>query len=189
MMEKKEIGIKVGDIMTRNFIYAKPDTFILDCAKKMIKYRVGSIILMEKDVLKGLLTRRDILWAVTKKEKPELSEIRAEDVVSKKTATIKPSADLGDALFKMRKTKQKRLPVVIKNKIIGLLTLKDILRIEPNLFLTVTEDISIREEAEKIKRAESPETFEVGICEECGNTDLLYTIDGNMICESCKDAM
>ena len=28
-----------------------------------------------------------------------------------------------------------------------------------------------------------------GICEECGATDILYKIDGRLICESCKNSI
>ena len=42
-----KIGIKVGDIMTRDFVSVKPDTNIINCAKLMMKKRVGSLILEE----------------------------------------------------------------------------------------------------------------------------------------------
>ena len=50
-----KIGVKVGDIMTRNFVSVKPDTSIIDCARLMIRKRVGSLVLQENMKLKGLL--------------------------------------------------------------------------------------------------------------------------------------
>ena len=42
-----------------------------------------------------------------------------------------------------------------------------------------------------MKKSESATkgTFHENICEECGNFDILLSIDGRMICESCKDEM
>ena len=53
-----DTGIKVGDLMTRNFIWVKPETDLKKCAKTMIKKRVGSLIIKEGDKLKGILTEK-----------------------------------------------------------------------------------------------------------------------------------
>jgi CBS domain-containing protein len=184
-----KIGVKVGDIMTRNFVSAKPDITFLDAVKLMVKKRVGSLVLVEDDILKGILTEKDIMWAISKKSsRGDLSEIKAEEVCTKKITTIRPSADIYDAIKLMKKAKFRRLPVVIKKRVIGLLTLKDILRIEPELFEIAKENYTIKEEAEKLKRKEAAEKFQEGICDECGNFDILYNVDGGLICEGCRDA-
>jgi CBS domain-containing protein len=195
MSNKQGTGIKVGDVMTRNFISISPNANLMECAKKMIKKRVGSLILEENQKLYGLLTEHDILWAMTKKSKLDLHKIKAKDIAARKLNTIKPGADLQDALAKMKKHKFKRLPVVVKDKVIGLLTVKDILRIEPVLFDSAREIFQVKEESEKLKRKEaykkdsSEKWTREGMCEECGNFDLLYKINGLMVCESCKDSM
>tara|TARA_Y100000310_G_scaffold345669_1_gene468020 strand:- start:2132 stop:2698 length:567 start_codon:yes stop_codon:yes gene_type:complete len=187
-----KIGIRVGDIMTRNFISAKPEICVLDAVKLMVKKRVGSLILQEQGVLKGILTEKDIMWALSKKPKEDLEEIQALDICSKKLITIKPSADIHDAIRLMRKKKFRRLPVTVKKRIIGYLTLKDILRIQPELFEIAQEHKAITgivEESSKIKRAKIGESFKEGLCEECANYDILYNVDSRLICESCRDAM
>ena len=92
----------------------------------------------------------------------------------------------------MRKKKFRRLPVTVKKKVIGYLTLKDILRIQPELFEIAKEHNAIkeiREESAKIKRIKKPENFKESICEECGNYEFLSNEDGRLICKSCRDAM
>ena len=44
------IGVRVGDVMTRDFVHAKPDISLLDAIRFMVKKRVGSLILMEKSM-------------------------------------------------------------------------------------------------------------------------------------------
>lgn len=184
-----KIGVRVGDIMTRNFISVGPDTTLLDCAKKMVKKRVSSLILEEDSELKGIITEGDIIWAMTKKSKKELGKIKASEIAPKKLITIKPSADLYQALEKMKKTKYRWLPVTVKKNIIGFLTLKDVLKIEPGLFDIASEIMQIREEGEKLRRREASEEFTEGTCEECGNYSILYNLDNRMICEECREAM
>jgi len=188
-----KIGIKVGDIMTRDFVSVKPETNIIDCARLMIKKRVGSLVLQKEGRLKGLLIERDIIWAITKKPIEELKKIKAEDLANKKIITIKPNADLYEALQRMRKGKYRWLPVVVKKKVVGFLTLKDILRVEPSLFEIAHSQgvFQIKEETEKLKRKELRKkgSLKEGFCEECGNFDFLYNIDGRMICESCREMM
>ncbi len=193
---RMEIGVKVGDIMTRNFTSVNPERSIKECARIMIKKRIGSLILKEEDRLKGLLTERDIIWAITKKPVEELGTIKAKDLAKKKITTIKPSADLYDALQKMKRSKYRWLPVVVKGNVIGFLTLKDILRVEPSLFEIAHSQgvFQIKEEKEKLRRRASRRDLrggwlKEGVCEECGNFNLLYKTDGRLICESCRDSM
>ena len=188
-----KIGIKVGDVMTREFISVKPETSLQDCMKIMIKKRVGSLVVKEDEKLKGLITERDILWALTKKSKADLKKIKADEVARRKIITIKPSADLYDAMQKMRKSNYRWLPVTINSKVIGLLTLKDILKIEPALFdIVKAHDVfDIREEKEKLKRRDLREGnrswLREGMCEECGDLNLLYKINGVLVCEDCRE--
>jgi len=136
--KKSKIGVRVGDIMTRNLITASPEISVRDAAKLMTKKRVGSLLLTEGgkegDKLKGILTEKDIIWALSKKSAKDLIEIKAKEICAKKVITIKPSADVQDAIRLMRKKKFRRLPVMIKKRVIGYLTLKDILKIQPELF-------------------------------------------------------
>ena len=181
-------GVKVGDIMTRNFVAVKPDTSLKDCAREMIKKRVGSLILKEDQKLFGLITEKDIIWAMTKSSS-DLNKIKAKDISSRKVATIKPSADLYEALQRMKKLKFRRLPVVVDGNIIGLLTLKDILKIEPALFTNIKEVEKIKEESEKLRRIKGSRWVKEGMCEECGDLNVLYKVDSRLLCESCKEAI
>ena len=177
--------------MTKKFIYLKPDTNLLQCAKTMIKKRVGSILLKDGNNIKGIITEKDIIWALAKKQGQNIGEIAAKDVATKKIATIRPEASLTEAIEKMTKKKIRRLPVVSNKNIIGYITLKDILKFRPSLFESLNEFHMIKEEEEKLRRSQSAMSgnFIEAPCEDCGNFDILEKVDGRMICESCKDAM
>ena len=180
-------NLLVSDLMTRDPIIIKPETNLLDCSKKMVKKRVGSLLLVENKILVGFISRKDILWALVKKSKQDLSKIKAIDISPKKIATIKPTASIKEALEKMKKFKFPTLPVIFNKNLVGLVTIRDILNFNPQLYPELSEFEQIREEAQKLKRLEKAKKKREGICEGCGNYDLLYMVHGNLICESCKD--
>ena len=183
-----ESGVKVGDLMTRNFISTGPMTDLKKCAKMMVKKRVGSLIISEGDKLKGILTEKDIIWAIVKKSKKDLDKILAKDLMKRKVVTIRPEADIVVALNKIKKKKIRRLPVVEKKKLIGMLTIKDILRIDPGLFESIVETQKIREETAKMKHSPRMRVpRKQGICEECGVFELLYHDEAQWLCETCYE--
>ena len=180
-----ELGVKVGDIMTRNFIFASPETNLLECTKIMVKKRVGSLIIKEDDQLKGILTEKDILWAIVKKSAKSLKDIKAKDLMKRKVITARPSEDITEAVDKFRKKKVRRLPVIEAGKVIGMITANDVLRIDPGLFQMIAETIKIREETEKIKRRSITSSKKYGVCQECGDYDVLYEDAGQWVCDDC----
>ncbi|MEM4647804.1 MAG: CBS domain-containing protein [Candidatus Pacearchaeota archaeon] len=151
-------GIKVGDIMTRNFVSCSPETSLIDAVKKMVKMKVGSIVVKTDDKLEGILTERDILNIVSKKH--SIKGLKVKDVMEKRVITISPSKDIYDAILLMKKKYIRRLPVVEKNKLVGFITIRDIIKIFPSLFDVWAEAIRIKEESEKLKKIQKSEEEE-----------------------------
>ncbi len=184
-------NILVADVMTREPVTARPDDDLLKCAKKIVKKKVGSLLLVNKRKLVGFIDERDILWALVQKSKKDLSTIKAIDISPKKIMTVRPLATVQEAISKMKKVKFERLPVINNNQVVGIITAKDILNFHPEFYPELEEFAKIREEAKKLKRikkAKERSSVE-GICEECGETDFLYRVHGMLVCESCKDSI
>ena len=193
-----KIGVKVGDVMTRNFISVNPEMTVSECSKIMISNKVGPLIVKSGSKLDGIMTEGDVIKAIALKK--DLSKVKAKDVMSKKVVTISPGEDMYEALKRMRGKKIRWLPVAVNGKVIGMLTVKDIIRIEPSLFDIVSEFQPIREEEYKLKAVkerkkrmlasgEEREKKEDGMCEECDAYAPLQNVDGKMLCENCKDEL
>jgi CBS domain-containing protein len=185
------INVLVADIMTREPYSVSPETTLLQCARTMIKNRTGSLLLVVGKRLVGIISRRDILWALVKKSQNDLSKIRAIDISPRKIATIKASKTIEEALRKMKKLKFERLPVIQNKELVGIITLRDILNFHPDVSPEIKEYSEIKEEEAKIKRlqlAKKRKIIRDGICEECGNRDMLVEFNGMLICESCRDS-
>ncbi len=179
--------ILVADIMTREPVIVSPNANLLECAKMIVKKNVGSLVIADKKRLVGFISEKDILWALTKSPKGDLSKIKAIEISPKKIAVIKPSSTIKEAIEKMNRLKFERLPVVHENELVGMLTAKDILNFHPEVYPEIEEFAKIREETEKLKRIKEASGRREGICEECGNQGILFHYNGMLVCESCRD--
>ncbi|MEK6896813.1 MAG: CBS domain-containing protein [Nanoarchaeota archaeon] len=180
--------VAVGDVMTRQFSYVSPEAHLLACARRMVKDDITSLLLVQNKKLLGLITQTDILWALTKKPGLDLTTVKAIDIAVRKVAVIKPSADLAQAFQKMKRLGFRRLPVLAKGEVVGLLTIKDILRIEPEFYTKTAGLMDIREEAEKRQRLADTAESE-GFCDNCGAFADLLAVDSRSLCADCRDEL
>lgn len=181
--------IAVGDIMTRNLVQVSPNDNLHQCVKKMAQARINSILVTQDNKLLGIITSRDILWAISKKPNLDIKKIKCMDIATRKLAVIKPSADISQALTKMRTLNFRRLPVLSKGQLIGVVTLKDILAIEPALYSEMkTLMDEVKEEDRKINEASSEWPLE-GLCENCGAFSDLLKVEKSLLCADCREEL
>jgi len=119
------------------------------CAKKMLENSVGNVIIKENNSLKGIITEKDFVEKVIALGK-DPKTLRAQDIMEKNLKTITPDVDIQDAMQKMIKEGIRRLPVVdTKGQLIGILTHRDILKLQPSLFDIFVENIKIKDSIRK----------------------------------------
>lgn len=175
-------GVKVMDVMTREPVTISPNSTIREAAKRMIERGVGGILVTENQEPKGILTEKDIVKNVVATNL-DPSKVLVRDMMSNILVTIPPDSDIYDALILMGEKDLRRLPVVNENKIIGLLTFKDIIRIQPQLFDVIAEKFRIREEGNKLTYTEKINLE--GYCERCNSYESLMNRSGSYLCEDC----
>lgn len=177
-------GIKVLDAMTNRPVIASSDNTVTDCAKMMNKFQVGSLLIKDNKEIVGILTEKDFVTKIVAKGvNPD--DTLARDVMEKQLITITPEKDIYDAMILMKDSDIRRLPVKEKDKIIGFLTMKDILKIEPQLFDLMIEKIDIREANTKPINVDV--SYEEGMCESCGNFSYrLRDTKGLKVCPNCS---
>ena len=184
-------NIFVSDIMTQELITVKPNVDLFEWAKIMVRKRTRSIPIVDRKKFVGFISAKDILWAMVKKTKENLSKIKATDISPKKIITIKPDATIKEAIEKMKKTKFDRLPVVQKKELVGIITAKDILNFHPEIYPELEEFAKIREQEEKLRKikAKKGEIVNEGFCEKCGEKTILKKVNERMVCGSCINLM
>src|SRR3989338_258874 len=155
-------GIKVADAMTINPISVSANTSLIECSRIMSEKHVGAVVVRDWNSL-WILTEQDIVRKAVANN-VDLNE-RVKGFMETDIITITPNADIYDALIKMRDNNIRHLPVVENNEMAGLLTIKDILKIEPDLFDLIVEKFELREESRKLINRIIPTE---GICQVCG---------------------
>jgi CBS domain-containing protein len=180
---------RVSDIMTQDPITIDSNANLLECAKKMVRKRVGSLIISDKKRLSGFISQRDVLWALIKNPRADLSKVKGVDISPKKISTVKPTATIKDVIKKMNSLKFDRFPVVDNGNIVGIVTAKDVLNFHPELYPELEEYANIREEQEKLRRVDQAHEEVEGTCDICGGKDTLTRFNGMMVCETCKNSL
>jgi len=179
----KEILVK--EAMKTNLATIQPSITVIEVAKIMKKRNIGSVIVLENEHPIGIVTESDILKKVVAEGKNPNDTI-VKDIMSTPMVITDAFVTLEDAMKKMGKCNVRRLPVIEDDKLIGIITQKDISRISPILHEISREwhDITMRDESFYKKQVFT------GKCEDCNSLSrTLKNIDGRLLCEDCIDAL
>jgi CBS domain-containing protein len=98
--------------------------------------------------LHGVIKERDIVRSVVLENKDASKELVRDYMVTDVIITT-PGEDIYEALVTMRDTDVRMLPVMDEGKFVGLLTVKDILKVQPSLFDLLAEKMILKEEGDK----------------------------------------
>lgn len=131
-------GVTVGDAMSHNPIIITPDKNISQCASLMMKKNVGSIIVKAHDRVLGIITEKDIVNKVVAKNLSP-SKTKVTNIMTKQVITIRPEQDIYEVMIEMSERHLRRMPVIHNGKIVGMITVRDIMRVQPRLFDLLVE--------------------------------------------------
>lgn len=109
-------------------VYSVTSTItVFEALSVMSEKNIGAILIIEDNVLKGILSERDYARKVALKAKSSkktfVYEIMEENVV-----TVKPSDNLDNCMELMNAKRVRHLPVIEKNKIIGIISISDVVK-------------------------------------------------------------
>ncbi len=128
----------VRDVMKRHVITINPEARVIDAAQLMRKYGIGSLIVIEDNEAKGIITKWDILTKVVAEGK-DPAEIKVREVMSAPLLTIDHEATVEEAAMMMVKNKIKKLGVTKDSQLIGIITAYDIVATEPLFMKQIAE--------------------------------------------------
>jgi signal-transduction protein with cAMP-binding, CBS, and nucleotidyltransferase domain len=145
---------------------------------------LGAVIVQNKAGKSiGIITERDLVKRVVAKNlKPDT--IKAKEIMTTPLVTIEPEASITDAARRMTRLDIRRLGVVYKGNLVGIISSKDVLGVMPEL-------LEIYQERSRIEGADiEEETEEAPLSGYCGRcniySDTLKERNGQNICEECR---
>jgi len=126
------MSLKVEDVMVEDVVTVEADITVGKAVNIMNKNEIGCLIVVKQEKAIGIVTERDMLTRVLAMSRdPE--KTRVSEVMSAPLIVADPKMDLEEAARLMFKMKVKKLPVVTNGKLVGLITLTDIARFQPQI--------------------------------------------------------
>jgi CBS domain-containing protein len=114
--------------MTKSVLSIDAGRPLGDCVKLMRDAKVGCVVVLDGGNPVGIFTERDLITEIADFGTGSLGR-PMQNVMTKPLTTILPEASVWDAIALMGRLGIRRLPVVEKGKLIGILTERDIFRL------------------------------------------------------------
>jgi CBS domain-containing protein len=124
--------LKVRDVMVREVITVDESSSVKEAVDIMNEFQIGSLIVLEKGKAKGIVTERDFLRRVIAEAKDVLNT-KVKEIMTTPLVVVESGMDLEEAVNMMFQNKIKKLAVVDANKLVGIVTLTDIARFQPQM--------------------------------------------------------
>jgi CBS domain-containing protein len=102
-----------------------PEECLADAAIRMRDHGVGCLAVLDGEKLVGILTERDLLWAMADGAAPQVT--RVSTYMSSPAIVVSPEADLLEAGRLMVKHDVRHLPVVAAGQLRGMISARDLL--------------------------------------------------------------
>jgi len=127
------MSLKVEEVMVVDVITVEAEATVREAVDLMNTHEIGCLIVLgEEETPVGIITERDLLKRVLAKRKDPV-RIKVSEIMSKPLVTGTPHMDLEAAARLMFKKKIKKLPVVENGRLVGLVTLTDLVRFQPEI--------------------------------------------------------
>ena len=182
---KMRSEVLVKDVMSSPVVTADDSTPASDVAKLMEKHNVGCVIINDNTGRPvGIITERDLVVRVVAKNLHP-GEIKAKEIMSSPLVTISSEKTVSDAAREMSRLNIRRLGVMYKGELVGIISSKDILAVTPELIEIIQE----KDRIENQSIIEEHEGFSsAGYCDSCGEwSDDLREVEGSFLCEECRE--
>lgn len=114
----------VREIISGSVAACGSDTLLVEAAKELIEESVGSLCVIDKGHLVGIVTERDFVRAVAEELAPTK---KVRDIMTRGPDTLDPDVSVDDAADWMLAAGYRHLPVTEEGRLLGVVSIKDLL--------------------------------------------------------------
>jgi CBS domain-containing protein len=133
--------------MVREVITVDENSSVKEAVDIMNEYQIGSLIVLEQGKAKGIVTERDFLRRVIA-EKKDVVNTKVKEIMTTPLVVTESGMDIEEAVKLMFQNKIKKLAVVDANKLVGIVTLTDIARVQPQM-MKILKELTTKQETPK----------------------------------------
>lgn len=145
--QESSLSLKVEDVMVREVITLDENVSVKEAAEIMNKFEIGCVIAVRKGKAMGIATERDLLKRVVA-EARDANKTKVRDIMTSPLVVVEPKMELEDAVKLMFQMKIKKLPVVDEKRLVGLVSLTDIARFQPQM-IKILKQLAVKQTAPK----------------------------------------
>ena len=117
--------MKVKDVMTKSVIHIAPEETVEVAARTLTQYNIGALPVCSGGKLCGVVTDRDIVTRCLASNRLP-GQTTVEQIMTAQVHSVQPDMDVSVAAHLMGRQQVRRLPVVEKGKLCGMLSLGDL---------------------------------------------------------------
>ncbi|MBD3261862.1 MAG: CBS domain-containing protein [Candidatus Altiarchaeales archaeon] len=122
----------IKEAMQGEVVTAPPSMPVSEAVELLVKYRIGSLIIVSGDRAEGILTERDILERVIHKHKV-LATTPVSDAMSSPLLSLDQNSPTHKAVETMNQKNIKKLGVTSGGHLVGIVTATDLISKQPEL--------------------------------------------------------
>ena len=147
--EKTVVSLKAEDVMATEVLTLDEDMSVKEAADIMAKEGFSYAIVTKKGEAVGIMTERDILKRIVSEDKNS-KKTKVKDIMSSPLVKIERDTDLEKASRLMFEKQIKNLPVAENNRLVGLVNLTDICRVQPEILKVLKQIIAPPKNIKKV---------------------------------------
>lgn len=103
-----------------------PDTTIFDCLKLMTEKKIGSVLVMQDENVVGIFSERDYARRGILQGNDEHTAVK--NVMTDRVYYVSPDQSAQTCMAQMSDKRIRHLPVVEKNKVVGVISIGDVVK-------------------------------------------------------------
>lgn len=111
----------------QHLIHTTPGSTVYEAARDMTERRIGAMAVVEGERLVGMFSERDLMTRVVVPGRDPRA-VRVADVMTRDVVTAGLGETREGAIDKMKKAGCRHLPVVADGRVIGMISMRDLLR-------------------------------------------------------------
>lgn len=118
----------IGNV-EKEIISLDRDKTVADAVSLLVENEIGALVVIDKDGKPvGMFTERDVLKCWTRKGERHFSDIKISEVMSTNLIIVESDDDLCYVTTIMIKNRIRHLPILEKNKLIAMLSIRDVVK-------------------------------------------------------------
>lgn len=117
----------VRELMTTEVVTVPLGASLDEAVEMMLQQNVGSVLVMDDTIPVGIVTETDVLAIGYEREAP-FGDIAVGEAMTEELITGRPSMTVSRAIETMNEHGIKRLPIVEDFRVVGIVTISDVVR-------------------------------------------------------------